>query len=225
MPFLGIIVPDMGMKRATAKHHVSEAAALYASANLSNALFTATQQRVLACLFGESGRSYTVSELIQTTGAGSGAVQRELARLTGSGLLTVEQIGNQKRYHANPTSPIHDELTAIVQKTFGLADPLRSALAPLAKHIHAAFIFGSHAKRTDTAASDVDLMLVSDTVEYPDVMTALHPLMERLGREINPTIYTPAELRKRIAARNSFITRVLQQPRLWLIGGEDDLRA
>jgi predicted nucleotidyltransferase len=225
MPFLGIIMPDMGIKRTTSRKHVSEAAALYASANLSDALFTATQQRVLACLFGEPGRSYSVSELIQTTGAGSGAVQRELARLAGSGLLAVEQIGNQKRYRANPASPIHDELTAIVRKTFGLADPLCSALAPLAKRILAAFVFGSHAKRSDTAASDIDLMLVSDTVAYPDVMAALHPLMERLGRQINPTIYTSAELRKRIAARSSFITRVLQQPRLWLIGGESDLCA
>lgn len=225
MPFLGIIVPDMGMNRAAAKRHVSEAAALYASANLSDALFTATQQRVLACLFGEPGRRYSVSELIQTTGAGSGAVQRELARLAGSGLLAVEQIGNQKRYRANPASPIHDELAAIVQKTFGLADPLRIALAPLAPRIRAAFVFGSHAKRSDTAASDIDVMLISDAVEYPNVMAALHPLMERFGREINPTIYTPTELRKRIAARSSFITRVLQQPRLWLIGGEDDLRA
>ncbi len=225
MPFSGSIVPDMGIHCATSVHRVSEAAALYASANLSDALFTATQQRVLACLFAEPGRSYGVSELIQTTGAGSGAVQRELARLAGSGLLLVEQIGNQKRYRANPASPIHDELAAIVRKTFGLADPLRKALAPLAHDIRAAFVFGSHAKRSDTAASDIDLMLVSDNLAYPEVMAVLHPLIERLGREINPTIYTPAELRKRIVGRNSFITRVLQQPRLWLIGGEDDLRA
>ena len=224
MPFLGINMPDMGIRQSARKRHISEAAALYASANLSDALFTATQQRVLACLFGEPGRSYTVSELIQTTGAGSGAVQRELARLAGSGLLAVEQVGNQKRYRANPASPIHDELAAIVQKTFGLADPLRNALAPLANRIRAAFVFGSHARRSDTAASDIDLLLVSDSVAYPDVMAALHPLIERLGRQINPTIYAPAELRKRIAGSSSFITRVLQQPRLWLIGGEDDLR-
>lgn len=218
-------MPDMGITRGPGKKHVSEAAALYASASLSDALFTGTQQRVLAALFAEPGRDHSVSELIQITGAGSGAVQREIARLAGSGLLTVEHLGNQKRYRANPASPIHDELAAIVQKTFGLTDPLRRALAPLEKRIVAAFVFGSHAKRSDTGASDVDLMLVSDTLAYPDVMLALQPLIERLRREINPTIYTRAELRKRIAGRNSFITRVLQQPRLWLIGGEDDLRA
>ena len=207
------------------KPRVSEAAALYASANLSDALFTATQQRVLGCLFGQPGRSFSISELIQTTGAGSGAVQRELARLSGSGLLSVEQLGKQKLYRANPDSPIHDELVAIVRKTFGLAMPLREALAPLADHLHAAFVYGSVAKGRDTASSDIDLMLVSDALTYADAMAALHPLMERLGREINPTLYTRAELRKRIAEGNSFVTRVLAQPRLWLFGNDDALAA
>ena len=207
------------------KPRVSEAAALYASANLSDALFTATQQRVLGCLFGQPGRSYSVRELIQTTGAGSGAVQRELARLSGSGLLSVEQLGKQKLYRANPASPIHDEIVAIVRKTFGLAMPLRDALMPLADRLHAAFVFGSVAKGSDTASSDIDLMLVSDALTYADAMAALHPLMERLGREINPTLYTRAELRKRIAEGNSFVTRVLAQPRLWLIGNDDALAA
>ena len=215
-------MPDMGIDT---KPRVSEAAALYASANLSDALFTATQQRVLGCLFGQPGRSFSISELIQTTGAGSGAVQRELARLSGSGLLSVEQLGKQKLYRANPDSPIHDELVAIVRKTFGLAMPLREALAPLADHLHAAFVYGSVAKGRDTASSDIDLMLVSDALTYADAMGALDPLMERLGREINPTLYTLAELRKRIAEGNSFVTRVLAQPRLWLIGNDDALAA
>ena len=222
MPNSGNNVPDMGIET---KHRISEAAALYASTSLSDALFTATQQRVLGCLFGQPGRSYSVSELINTTGAGSGAVQRELARLAGSGLLTVEHVGKQKLYRANPDSPIHDELAAIVRKTFGLAAPLREALAPLADRLHAAFVHGSVAKGSDTAASDIDLLLVADALTYADAMAALHPLMGRLGREINPTLYTRAELRKRIAEGNSFVTRVLAQPRLWLIGNDDALAA
>ena len=204
---------------------ISEAAALYARANLSDALFTATQQRVLGCLFGQPGRTYSVRELIQATGAGSGGVQREVARLAGSGLLLMEQVGNQKRYRANPDSPIHDELAAIVRKTFGLADPLREALAPLANLIALAFVYGSVAKGQDTSNSDIDLMLVSDTLSYGEVMAALDPLIEQLGRAINPTVYTQAELHKRIEGGNSFVTRVLAQPRIWLIGGEHDLAA
>lgn len=222
LPNSGNILPDMGI---STKSRVSEAAALYASANLSDALFTTTQQRVLACLFGQPGASFNVSELIHKTGAGSGAVQRELARLSGSGLLTVEQVGNQKHYRANPDSPIHDELVGIVRKTFGLAAPLREALAPLAARLQAAFVYGSVAKGSDTATSDIDLMLVSDTLDYAQVMAALHPLIERMDREINPTLYAPAELRARLDAGNSFITRVLAQPRLWLIGNDDALAA
>lgn len=220
MPNLGIILPDMGIDSVRG---VSEAAALYASTSLSEALFTATQRRVLARLFGEPGRSCTVSELISATGAGSGAVQREVARLAGSGLLTVEQVGNQKRYRANPDAPIHDELVAIVRKTFGLAEPLREALAPLRARIHAAFVYGSVAKGSDTAGSDIDLLLVADDLTYAEAMAALHPLAEQLGRKVNPTLYTRVDLRKRIEARNSFVLRVLEQPRIWLIGDEHDL--
>ncbi len=225
MPNLGIIVPDMGMNDSLRPGKVSEAAARYAAASLSGALFTATQQRVLACLFGESGRSYAVNELIQATGAGSGAVQSELARLAGSGLLTVEHVGNQKRYRANPDAPIHDELVSIVRKTFGLAEPLREALAPLSDRIHAAFLYGSIAKGSDTARSDIDLMVIADDLAYAEIMLALHPVAERLGRPINPTVYARDELRSRLDAGNSFVGRVLQQPRQWLIGGEDDLAA
>ena len=164
-------------------------------------------------------------QFIQATGAGSGAVQRELARLAGSGLLTVEHVGNLKRYRANPDAPIHDELVSIVRKTFGLAEPLREALAPLSDRIHAAFLYGSIAKGSDTARSDIDLMVIADDLAYADVMLALHPVAERLGRLVNPTVYARDELRTRIDAGNSFVTRVLQQPRQWLIGGEDDLAA
>ena len=95
----------------------------------------------------------------------------------------------------------------------------------MAGRIHAAFVYGSVAKRSDSAASDIDLMLVSDDLTYPDVMATLHPLMERLGREISPTIFTRDELRKRIRDGGSFAVRILQQPKLWLIGSEHDLAA
>lgn len=223
IPILGSKLPNMGTKTFT--RGINEAAGRHAGSSLSKALFTATQRRVLTRLFGEPGRSYSISELIQNTGAGSGAVQREVARLAGSGLVSVMATGNQKRYRANPESPIHDELVAIVRKTFGLAGPVRDALAPLVEHIRAAFIYGSIAKSSDTDSSDIDLMLVSDDLSYAEAMSALHPLMEQLGRDINPTLYTHADLRKRIDSGSSFITRVLQQPRIWLVGDEHDLAA
>ncbi len=84
--------------------------------SLADALFTGTQQRVLGLLFGQPTRSFYANELIGLAGAGSGAVQRELARLTQSGLLTVRPVGNQKHYQANPDSPLFAELCSIAQK-------------------------------------------------------------------------------------------------------------
>ena len=193
------------------------------AASLADALFSGTQQRVLAWLFGQPDRSFYATELIGLAGAGSGAVQRELVRLAQSGLVTVRAVGNQKHYQANPEAPIYAELCGIVQKTVGLAGPLRDALAPLAARIRAAFVYGSIAKREDTASSDIDLMLISDDLAYSDVYAQLEAVSHRLRRIVNPTIYTTQELARRVERKEAFATRVLAQPKLWLIGGEDAL--
>lgn len=187
-------------------------------AGLADALFTSTQQRVLGYLFNQPERSFFASELIGLAGGGSGAVQRELKRLAESGLVTVTRVGNQKHFQANPASPIFAELCGITQKTFGLAGPLREALAPFAAQIQAAFVFGSVAKKSDTATSDIDVMVISDSLTYADLFGALEEVSGRLGRQINPTVYTRKELAKRIGQNNVFVTRVLAQPKLWLIG-------
>ena len=117
--------------------------------SLADALFSTTQQRVLGLLFGQPDRSFYATELISLAGSGSGAVQRELARLEQSGLVAVHRIGTQKHYQANPDSPLYSELQGIARKTVGLAEPLRDALAPFAGKIIAAFVYGSVAKRQD----------------------------------------------------------------------------
>ena len=211
-----MLVPIMGIHKKVTPREPR-------SASLADALFSGTQQRVLAWLFGQPERSFYATELIGLAGAGSGAVQRELARLAQSGLVTARAVGNQKHYQANPEAPIYAELCGIVQKTVGLAEPLRAALAPLAARIRAAFVYGSVAKREDTASSDIDLMLISDDLAYSDLYAALEPVSQRLGRMVNPTIYTRQELAKRVKRKEAFATRVLAQPKLWLIGGEDAL--
>ncbi|MDO9113330.1 MAG: transcriptional regulator [Polaromonas sp.] len=187
-------------------------------------MFTGTQQRVLGLLFGQPDRSFYATEIIALAGVGSGAVQRELARLAQSGLVTLRPVGNQKHYQANPDSPIFAELCGIARKTVGLAEPLRQALAPLASQIKAAFVYGSIAKKQDSARSDIDLMLVSDTLTFGDTYLALDEASKRLGREVNPTIFTVQDFaRRRQEEEGSFVSRVLEQPKVWLIGGEDDL--
>ena len=217
IPNLGINIPNMGtqIKTSSPAKHIG----------LSDALFSGTQQRVLAFLFGQPERSFFATELIGLAGGGSGAVQRELKSLEQSGLVTVTPLGNRKNYQANPNSPIFVELCGIVQKTVGLAEPLRTALAPFTPQLSAAFVYGSVAKRTDTARSDIDLMLISDTLEYADLFAALEQVATILGRTINPTIYTQTELAKRIKQKNAFVERVLAQPKIWLLGNENEFTA
>jgi len=210
-------MPDMGTQ--TDSLHATESV----FDGLGGALFTSTQQRVLGFLFGQPERSFFANELINLTGAGSGAVQRELKKLTTSGLVTSRMHGNQRHFQANPDSPIFKELTGIVQKTFGLAQPIMAALAPYRDAIRCAFIFGSVAKKQDTAASDIDLFVISESLSYPDLLNHLLGTEELLGRAINTTIYTVADVEQRIHQGNAFLTRTLAQPKIWIIGNESDI--
>ena len=190
----------------------------------ADALFPAVRQRVLAVLFGSPDRSFYANELIALARSGTGAVQRELASLLAAGLVTVRDQGNQKHYQANAASPVFAELRGLVLKTVGLADVLRAALAPLEDQVAAAFVYGGGARQQDTAASDVDVLIVSDALGYAEVFGALEGAAQTLGRTINPTLYTRAELARRRAQDNAFVTRVLDQPRIWLMGDEEVLR-
>ncbi len=195
------------------------------SSSLADALFPKVRQRVLAVLFGTPDRSFYANEVIALAQSGTGAVQRELAALSEAGLLTVSKQGNQKHFQANAAAPVFAELRGLVLKTMGLADVLRVALAPLAPQIEAAFVYGSVARQQDTAHSDIDVMIVSPSLGYGDVFGALESESTTLGRKVNPTLYTPVEIARRREQDNAFVTRVLQQPKIWLIGNEEQLHA
>lgn len=194
------------------------------SISIADALFSGVQKRVLALLFGQPERSYYANELEKLAKTGRGSLQRELQRLTASGLITVTAIGRQKHYQANKSSPIFGELRSITIKTFGLADVLRKALTPQAHAIRVAFIFGSVAKNTDTATSDIDLLVVADGMGYTQLFEVLSEAEQATGRKISPTLYSPAELQRKLATDNHFVTRILNQPKIFLIGNDDDLR-
>jgi predicted nucleotidyltransferase len=185
---------------------------------MAGTLFSATQQRVLGLLFGQSERSFFATELIGLTGSGSGAVQRELQRLAESGLVTVTRKGNQKHYQANRNAPIFEELRGIALKVFGPAEALRAALAPLAKRIQSAWLYGSVAKGTDRAQSDLDVLIVADDLTLEEVYAALRSAEKRLGRAVSPTLYTRKEFERRRVAKNPFLSKVLAGERILLVG-------
>ena len=209
---MGTIVPIMGTKDSK-------------TYSLGEALFSKTQRQILGLLFGHPERSYFAKEIYKLAGVGVGTAHRELDKLTSVGLLTLEHVGNQKHYKANKKSPIFEELKGIVQKTFGLADVLRDCLLGQHVAINVAFIYGSVAKASDRVSSDIDVLIVSSELSYSEVLALFDSTELKLGRTINPTIYQPEEFKDKLMSDNNFIKRVVEQPKIFLIGTEDDIPA
>jgi predicted nucleotidyltransferase len=213
-------MPDMGMYPVSRKRDSAQASPTRRS--VADALFSSTQKRVLALLFGQPMRSFFANEIIDRVRAGSGAVQRELRKLAESGLVTVSWVGKQKHFQANPDSPIFHELCSLIRKTVGLTEPLKQALEPHRKKIELALVYGSVAKRTETAASDVDLLVVSDALSLEEVYRAVANAEEELGRSVNLTLYTTQEFSQRRRSGNPFLKRVLGGETIVLLGALSD---
>jgi predicted nucleotidyltransferase len=212
VPESGTIIPEMGTARR--KPGVSAVA---------SALFTPVQQRVLGLLFGQPDRRFQSAELIRLARGGTGAVHRQLQRLANAGLVTVSHEGNQKYYTARKDAPVFPELHGLITKTVGIVEPLGAALRPIAKQIELAFVFGSVAKGNERAASDLDLLIISDTITYPEAYEALQEAERAIGRTVNPTVMTPAEWHRKRKAADSFAKRIATQPKLFVIGDEHAL--
>lgn len=185
-------------------------------------MFSAYRRQVLGLLLLRPGEALHVREIARLTGVPAGSLHRELRSLAEAGLLLREPVGNQVRYRANQNCPIYPELAEIFRKTAGLADLLRDALAPMSDQICAAFLFGSIARHAETANSDVDLFVVG-SVSFTEVVSAVSPLQERLGREINPVVMTPDQFQTARENEERFVNRILGEPRLFLMGSDDDL--
>jgi predicted nucleotidyltransferase len=191
--------------------------------SVADALFSKTQQRVLGLFFGQPERSFAKQELIDLTASGSGAVQRELERLLQTGLVSVSVTGFQKLYRANPNAAIYAELRGIVDKTMGVASAVQRALIPLKDKIRFAILFGSVAKQTDMATSDVDVLVVSDDLQLEDLYAALESVERKLDRRVSPTLYTTQEFKQKRRAQQPFMTKVLTGKHVVLLGAEDAL--
>jgi uncharacterized protein len=188
---------------------------------ISDALFTETQQKVLGLLYGQPERSFYTNEILRLTGMGVATIKRELDRMLAAGVLSMTRIGNQHHYQANPQCPVYAELLGIVKKTFGVTEILRLALQPLAEKIEQAFVFGSVASGKETAASDIDLLIIGEA-GFAEVVSALYPAQTTLGREVNPKIYRRKEWTRMQNAKDAFVTEVMTKPRMDVIGGGDE---
>jgi predicted nucleotidyltransferase len=194
------------------------------SDSVAEALFGGTKRRVLGLLFGQPDRSFYLRQVVRETGAGLGAVQRELARLVNAGLVLRVPQGQQVHFSANPGAPVYDDLRNLLVKTAGIADVIRKALRGLHRNklIDLAFIYGSVASGSQRPGSDIDLVVVGRTT-LTVLLPRLRRLQRQLGREINPTIYTPEELKSKYSHREHFGRRVMERPKIMLLGTENDL--
>jgi predicted nucleotidyltransferase len=183
-------------------------------------LFGSTRRRVLGWLLGHPDEAYYLRELVRHVGGAVGAVQRELELLTASGLVRREVRGKQVYFQANQKAAIFPELQGLFAKTVGLVDILREALIPLANTVDAAFVFGSAARGELHAASDIDLLVIGET-SFGDVIAAIQPAQKRLGRDVNPTVYSADEFRAKVEAKHHFLTAVLTEPKMFVLGSED----
>ena len=190
--------------------------------NLTDVLFGQTRRAVLGYLYSQPEKPFYLRELARHAGTGLGAVQREVVKLAEAGILRRSVRGNQVFYQANRDNPIFQELRGIISKTAGTHDILREALFPLRERIRAAFVYGSVARHEERADSDIDLMVVGE-VPFTEIVSATATAQKSLGREINPTVYPLAEFQSKLKAKNHFLTSVLRQKKLFILGDENEL--
>ena len=189
---------------------------------LLDLLFGDYRQRVLAQLLLQPDAAFHVRELARQTGTTPGTLTRELGKLAGVGLIRRSKIGNQVRYQANRDSPVYAELASVFRKTVGATAQIAAALQPLADRIQIAFVFGSYARGSETAGSDIDVFVLGD-VGFAELVQVLHPVQQNLQREISPVLYAPAEFKAKLRVRDAFARELLAKPKLFLIGSEDEL--
>jgi len=208
LPTMGILLPMLGSQVAS-------------SATLPS-LFGKTRQALLSLLYSRADEAHLQESLIRLAALGRGAVQRELAFLARAGVIRRAVRGRQVYFQANAESPIFTELRSLILKTAGVADALRAALAPLSERIVVAFFYGSVAKGQENRASDVDLMVVGE-VAFAETSEALGEAQKAIGREVNLSVYAPADFRAKLAAKHHFLRGVLKSEKIFLIGDSREL--
>ena len=187
-----------------------------------DALLPKTRQGILAATLVQPEKAWYVSELARRLGVPSSSLQRELHDLSEVGILKTHRQGRMVYYQANRDSAVFADLRGLLLKTAGLVDVLAQALKPLAAKLERAFVYGSIAAGNEQGESDIDLMVVGH-VSPADLALPLRRAYELLGREINPSVYTPAEFDKKRMEGDPFLKQVLDKPRLVVLGNNNEL--
>ena len=189
---------------------------------LLDLLFGNYRRRVLTQLLLQPEASFHVRELARQTGTSPGSLTRELGKLAEVGLVRRTEVGNQVRYQANRDCLVFDELAGLFRKTAGAVAVLAEALQPLAARIRVAFIFGSTARGSDSAGSDIDVLVLGE-VGFAELVTAIYPAQQGLQREVNPVLYSPEEFAERVRQGDAFARELLAKPKVFLIGSAYEL--
>lgn len=185
-------------------------------------MFGQYRRKILAFLFSRPTEDFHVRQLERMLQIPVGSLQRELKALSAVGLIGRQRVGNQVRYRVEPGHPLYEELSGLFRKTLGIAGVMRDALAPLAESIVSAFVFGSVARGQESSFSDVDLMVLGSAT-FEQVVNAVWPTHESLNREVNPVVMTPAEFASGVRAGQGFASRVMAEPKLFVLGTSSDL--
>jgi predicted nucleotidyltransferase len=188
---------------------------------LAAILFPVYRRRVLGLLLLAPDEALHGREIARRTGLPSGTVIRELHRLVDAGLLKRDKRGNQSLFSADRSCPVFEEVAGMLRKTSGAADVIAGALAPMSEQIEAAFIYGSFAKGTARAGSDIDVLIIG-AVDLGAVIDILHPVQKLVGREINPKVFSSREWQAKQQAKNAFVMEVRANPKIILIGDKDE---
>jgi len=190
--------------------------------NITSVLFPGTKRKILALFFLNPDQEYYFSEVVRLTGTRQGVIQRELKTLTEAGILDAEKRGRQKFYTVNSKHPIFRDLRNIIFKTFGVIGQIREALEPMAKKIKVAFVYGSFARGEEVADSDIDLFIIGKA-PLDEIVSALTKVENTIGREINSSLFSEAEFKKKYSHKNHFIRSMVKTEKEFIIGTEDEL--
>jgi predicted nucleotidyltransferase len=193
-----------------------------ATSGLADVLFSKNRRTVLSLLLGHADEAFYLRQIVRASGGGLGAIQRELRQLVQCGIVRRTARGKEVYFQVDPKCPVFAELKSLLMKTAGLADVLRTALAPLAERIEVAFVFGSIAQGKERQQSDVDVLVVGNA-SFAEVVAAFGPAQEQLQREVNPSVYPPDEFRAKLAAHHHFLKSVMAGSKVFLIGDENGL--